>query len=270
MSSKTIIVETAEKSQPNKLSSSDPNHPPSEDTTSSHEDISLGEFQLFETLGFGASGSVCRAKCNSDQRVYAIKKIPQYSFQGTNQESVIMNEIDLLKEARHPGITEYFGCYLKDVIFHLVLELVDGGTLREKLDKKVFSEDEARVYALNIAKALEYLHGKHIIHRDVKLANVLLTSDDQIKLADFGLAIKVTSGSASGYCGTKYAQAPEMIRRENYTKSIDWWAFGVMMFEMVTGEKPFKKRMSPFPRSLIICLFGSSTMLIFFFVFGSW
>ncbi|XP_022789429.1 cAMP-dependent protein kinase catalytic subunit-like [Stylophora pistillata] len=122
----------------------------------------------------------------------------------------------------------------------LALELVTGGDLAGvlKAEGGRVSEQRARCYAVDIGQGLKYLYSKNVIHRDIKPANILVTSNGHLKLSDFGLS-EVVAFTVTGTCGTFAYMAPEMIIGEPYTYSVDWWSFGVTLFQMLTGQLPF-------------------------------
>ncbi|XP_065903954.1 cAMP-dependent protein kinase catalytic subunit 1-like [Dysidea avara] len=145
---------------------------------------------------------------------------------------------------RHAPSNQYFAMKIlnktKDSCnLYLILEYVPGGELFAYLQKfKQFSEKDARFYASQIVLALEYLHSQGIIHRDLKLENILVGLDGYLKLADFGFA-KRTKGRSWSVVGCIEYLAPELITFKGYTKCLDWWMFGIMVYELVAGYTPF-------------------------------
>jgi novel protein kinase C epsilon type len=122
------------------------------------------------------------------------------------------------------------------------MEYMSGGDLTTQLDEVVvFSEERTKLYAAEITLAIQFLHQHGILHRDLKLENVLVGSDGHCKIADFGLSKlrMFRHCKASTNCGTPYYMAPEILKNLPYGQGVDWWAVGVMLFEMLTGELPF-------------------------------
>jgi len=122
------------------------------------------------------------------------------------------------------------------------MEYMSGGDLRGQLDEVgVFSEERATFYAAEITLAVQFLHQQGILHRDLKLDNVLVDSDGHCKLADFGLSKLglFRRCKAKTQCGTPFYMAPEIVKYLPYDQGVDWWAVGVMIFEMITGNLPF-------------------------------
>ncbi|EGG03511.1 uncharacterized protein MELLADRAFT_22468, partial [Melampsora larici-populina 98AG31] len=200
---------------------------------------SSDDFEIRRKIGSGGFSLVHEAIYKPDQSSWAIKIMRRFTREESNF-SIIMNEVDLLDEVDHPNIIKFLGFYTTDEEIHLVLELAPKGDLAHRLLKRVLSERRAKLYVLQVAEALEYLHENQIIHRDVKALNVLVMNNDQVKLTDFGSATMVdSSGFTRGDVGTPYSRAPEIILNQDYSKNVDWWSLGVLLYELVTGEQPF-------------------------------
>ncbi|KAG0194053.1 camp-dependent protein kinase catalytic subunit [Apophysomyces sp. BC1034] len=154
----------------------------------------------------------------------------------------INNERAILNSVKHPFLVRAWGAFQQGAFVFLVMDYVPGGELFRILRKeKQFSEPAATFYTAQVTLALEYLHQQNIIYRDLKPENVLLDAQGNVKLTDFGFAKRVTDKTYT-LCGTPDYLAPEMIRNRGYTKAIDWWALGVLIFEMLVGQAPFKDR----------------------------
>jgi serine/threonine protein kinase len=144
--------------------------------------------------------------------------------------------------AHFPFVVRLQFAFQSPAKFYLGLEYVQGGDLFRRSDESVEPIDpsDARLYIAEIALALDYLHGIGVVYRDLKPENVLICPDGHLKLTDFGLAKSVERNETTAtFCGTAEYLAPEMIRRENYSYPIDWWALGVLAFEILFGEAPF-------------------------------
>ncbi|KAJ1550208.1 Serine/threonine kinase, partial [Cladochytrium tenue] len=125
---------------------------------------------------------------------------------------------------------------------YFVQEYVSGGDLMWHIQRQQFSERRAKFYAAEVLLALEYFHRNNIVYRDLKLDNILLSLEGHIKLADYGLCKEnMPHGtSTSTFCGTPEFMAPEILLERPYTHAVDWWAFGVLIYEMLLGQAPFR------------------------------
>ncbi|KAK6764113.1 hypothetical protein RB195_024433 [Necator americanus] len=143
--------------------------------------------------------------------------------------------------SRHPFLVNSFGCFQSAEHVFFVMEYSMGGDLMRHIHDDIFSEERSCFNAACVLLGLEFLHKNNIIYRDLKLDNLLLDKDGFVKLADFGLC-KEGMGpcdKTSTFCGTPEFLAPEVLTESSYTRAIDWWGLGVLIFEMLVGEPPF-------------------------------
>uniref|UniRef100_A0A3Q0T6V9 AKT serine/threonine kinase 2 n=1 Tax=Amphilophus citrinellus TaxID=61819 RepID=A0A3Q0T6V9_AMPCI len=153
-----------------------------------------------------------------------------------------VTESQVLQNTRHPFLTTLKYAFQTPDRLCFVLEYASGGELFFHLSRElVFTEDRARFYGAEIVSALEYLHSRDVVYRDLKLENLMLDKDGHIKITDFGLCKEgITAGTAmKTFCGTPEYLAPEVHQKNGYGQAVDWWALGVVMYEMMCGFSPF-------------------------------
>ena len=218
----------------------------------------LAHYRITSALGAGGMGEVYRATDTKLNRDVAIKVLPPQVAQAPERLARFRREAQLLAALNHPNIAAIYGLEEADGKPFLALELVEGPDLKERLDKAALPLDEALEIAQQIAEALEAAHGKGIIHRDLKPANVKVTPEGQVKVLDFGLAkawagetgdkgsdvsqspTLTRAGTVEGVIlGTAAYMSPEQARGRPVDKRADVWAFGVVLWEMLTGRSLF-------------------------------
>lgn len=190
-------------------------------------------------LGNGSFGTVMLVKEKGGKNYYAAKMMSKEDLVRLKQVAHVHNEKHVLHAARFP-----FLIYLVDSTkcfdyLYLILPLVNGGELFSYHRRvRKFNEKHARFYAAQVALALEYMHKMNLMYRDLKPENILLDGKGYIKLTDFGFTKRV-DGRTSTLCGTPEYLAPEIVQLRPYNKSVDWWAFGILVYEFVAGRSPF-------------------------------
>ncbi|XP_023773752.1 serine/threonine-protein kinase PAK 3-like [Cyanistes caeruleus] len=191
-----------------------------------------------ESLGSGGFGEVSRALDIATGGEVAIKKI---NVQGVSRKILTMNEIRIMESNRSPRIVNYLASYLVHEELWLVMEYMDGGTLRDLIDEIQMSEGEIAAVSRECLQGLDFLHSNHVIHRDVKSNNILLRTDGSVKLADFGLSAQLTpeQNQRCSVTGTPWWMAPEVVKRQPYGPKVDVWSFGIVAIEMAEQKTPY-------------------------------
>ncbi|CAF4074967.1 unnamed protein product [Adineta steineri] len=212
------------------------------------------DFQILRPLGRGAFGSVKEVKCIRDpmpdylqsndnslkSHRIALKIINKKSAHKMKQEDHVVNEKRILQSLNFPFIIRFYFSFKDNANLYIGLELIEGGELfRHLRDCEKFDEKKSKFYASQIILALEYLHLLGIIYRDLKPENLLIDRFGYIKMCDFGFAKKIDRGKAYTLCGTPEFLAPEIILGRGYNMGVDYWALGVLIFEMNAGYSPF-------------------------------
>ncbi|KAL7329129.1 cAMP-dependent protein kinase catalytic subunit [Mucor circinelloides] len=204
-----------------------------------HRRLSLDDFIIKQTVGTGSSARVHLAKSKVNDKYYAIKAISKKDLVSKRQIEHANNERDILGSVSHPFLVKLWGSFQSESHVFLVMDYVPGGELFRQLRKqKAFTEDEARFYAAEVVLAIEYLHSINVAYRDLKPENILIDRQGHIKITDFGFAKRVIDRTWT-VCGTPDYLAPEIIRSQGYTKAVDWWSLGVLIYELITGNPPF-------------------------------
>ncbi|XP_032018220.1 ribosomal protein S6 kinase alpha-2 isoform X1 [Hylobates moloch] len=203
------------------------------------------QFELLKVLGQGSYGKVFlvrKVKGPDAGQLYAMKVLKKATLKVRDRVRSKM-ERDILAEVNHPFIVKLHYAFQTEGKLYLILDFLRGGDLFTRLSKEVmFTEEDVKFYLAELALALDHLHSLGIIYRDLKPENILLDEEGHIKITDFGLSKEAIDHDKRAYsfCGTIEYMAPEVVNRRGHTQSADWWSFGVLMFEMLTGSLPFQ------------------------------
>jgi eukaryotic-like serine/threonine-protein kinase len=214
----------------------------------------FGAFEIIELLGAGGMGEVYRARDSKLNRDVALKVLPLHICADPDRIVRFRREAQALATLKHPNIGAIHGVEEADGQQALVLELIDGKTLADRLAGGPLPPAEALSVAMQVAGALEASHDKGIVHRDLKPANIKLTPEGHVKVLDFGLAkvrprvggepaslaTQATQSGVGTVLGTPAYMAPEQARGLDTNRSADVWAFGCVLFEMLAGKPAFQ------------------------------
>ncbi|XP_053320255.1 serine/threonine-protein kinase N1-like isoform X2 [Spea bombifrons] len=206
--------------------------------------LSLGDFRLLAVLGRGHFGKVLLSEYKETEELFAIKALKKGDIIARDEVESLLCEKRVfvaVSGAFHPFLLSLLGCFQTPEHVCFVMEYMAGGDLMTHIHTEVFSQARATFYAACVLLGLQFLHSKDIVYRDLKLDNLLLDSEGYVKLADYGLC-KEGMGPydrTSTFCGTPEFLAPEVLTDASYTRAVDWWGFGVLIYEMMVGESPF-------------------------------
>ena len=209
---------------------------------STHMDLS--RIQIHKKIGVGSSGRVylVSIKNTRPNQVFALKAISKSHHTSRKQVEHTLNELAMMKNILHPFCCRLFASFQDRKNLYLLQDLIPGGELFSHLEQwEKFPEDVARFYAANVLLALEHMHSRKIVYRDLKPENLLLDKDGYVVVADFGFAKYLGNDERTWtICGTLEYQAPEILKLVGTTTDADIWSFGILIYEMVTGDPPFK------------------------------
>uniref|UniRef100_H2Z5X8 protein kinase C n=1 Tax=Ciona savignyi TaxID=51511 RepID=H2Z5X8_CIOSA len=214
-----------------------------EEASNTASGFGLKDFDLLKVIGRGSYAKVLLVRLKVTDKMYAMKVIKKELV--TDEEDIdwVQTEKHVFETAsNYPFLVGLHSCFQTPERLFFVIEYVNGGDLMFHMQRqRKLPEEHARFYAAEIVLALHFLHEKGIIYRDLKLDNVLLDTDGHVKLTDYGMCKEgVRKGNTTAtFCGTPNYIAPEILRGEDYDFSVDWWALGVLMFEMMAGRSPF-------------------------------
>ncbi|KAG1169309.1 hypothetical protein G6F70_003717 [Rhizopus microsporus] len=207
--------------------------------------VTLNDFNFLYVLGKGNFGKVMLAEDKYDKKLYAVKVLKKRFIIDNDEIESVRSEKRIFLAAnreKHPFLIGLQSCFQTESRVYFVMEYVSGGDLMWHIQREPFSERRAKFYACEVLLALEYFHTQGIIYRDLKLDNIMLGLDGHIKVADYGLCKEnMWYGDTTGtFCGTPEFMAPEILLEQKYGRAVDWWAFGVLVYEMLLGQSPFR------------------------------
>jgi aurora kinase len=230
----------------------------------------LDDFSLGKPLGKGKFGNVYLAKQKKTNAPCALKVLFKGQMQASNTVSMlrryipthsllthyslthlllVLREVEIQSRLKHENIVQLYGYFHDSKSVYLILEFIAGGELFRHIAKNggVVTENVCKQYMFDVASAIHYMHERHVIHRDLKPENVLICEDGRLKLADFGWAVHSMNKTDYRYtmCGTPEYLAPEIILATGHNYTVDLWAMGIFMYEILVGKTPFLEKKRP-------------------------
>ncbi|RLV91811.1 Protein kinase C-like 1 [Spathaspora sp. JA1] len=207
--------------------------------------VGLDDFQFLAVLGKGNFGKVMLAESRHTSTLCAIKVLKKdFIVENDEAESVKSEKRVFLtaNKEKHPFLLNLHCCFQTENRIYFVMEYISGGDLMWHIQKSRFPAKRAKYYACEVLLGLKYFHDNGIVYRDLKLDNILLTTKGHIKIGDYGLCKENMwhQSTTSTFCGTPEFMAPEIVAGKQYDRSVDWWAFGVLLFQMLLCQSPFK------------------------------
>jgi len=205
--------------------------------------VGIDDFQKLKVVGKGAFGKVYLVKKKDTGQVFAMKMLNKRDIKERDEVTHTLSEKSVLSKVEHPFLARLYYSFQSDACLFFIMDFINGGEVFHHLSLEgSFSEERTRFYAAEITLGLEYLHKNGVIYRDLKPENLLLNYQGHVIITDFGLSkegLNDPSSTTKTFCGTPEYLAPEIIKGEEYSKAVDWWSLGTLIFEMINGLPPF-------------------------------
>ncbi|XP_061752387.1 serine/threonine-protein kinase N2-like isoform X2 [Nerophis ophidion] len=216
----------------------------SEEDEESPAKMRAEDLRYVSVLGRGHFGKVLLAESRRSGGLYAVKALKKSEVVTRDEVDSLMSEkriFQMITACDHPFLVHLHACFQTSEHVCFVMDYLPGGDLMIHIHNQAFSQEQTRFYSACVLLALDFLHGNRIIYRDLKLDNLLMDADGFVKMTDFGLCKEGMSHGdrTSTFCGTPEFLAPEVLTDEDYTRAVDWWGMGVLIYEMLVGESPF-------------------------------
>ncbi|OQR70730.1 serine/threonine-protein kinase PLK4-like [Tropilaelaps mercedesae] len=202
----------------------------------------IEDYEVTRLLGKGGFAQVYHAICKKTGVEVAIKMIDKEKMRRAGLTSRVQQEVSIHCRLRHPSILELLTFFEDDGFVYLIVEFCQGGEVQKYLEQRgTFDESEARHFLIQVVHGMQYLQSHRILHRDLSLSNLLLTSEKQVKIADFGLAtqLRFADEKHTTMCGTPNYIPPEIATRTEHGLEVDLWSLGCMLYTFLTGAPPF-------------------------------
>ena len=205
-----------------------------------YESILMSDLEIMRTLGTGTFGRVKLVHHPKLKKAFALKQLQKAAVVAYRQQANVISEKTIMELADHPFILRLHKTFKDRDCLYMLLEFVQGGELFTLLHIRggKLADKDARFYAACVQDALEYLHDRDIVYRDLKPENLLIDDEGYIRVVDFGFSKKITTRSFT-LCGTPEYLAPELVLGKGHNRAVDIWALGVLIYEMIAGTSPF-------------------------------
>ncbi|XP_065071128.1 serine/threonine-protein kinase 32A-like isoform X1 [Rhopilema esculentum] len=209
-------------------------------------EVCLDHFEILRSIGRGSFGKVCIVQRKDNKNLYALKYMSKEKCYAQGALQNVLKELRIMKKLSHPFLVNLWYAFQDEEDMFMVLDLMLGGDIRFHLNEgKHFTEQQITLYLAEVGLALDYLHQRQIIHRDIKPDNLLLDEKGHVHLTDFNIATVLKDHClATSLSGTKAYMAPEIFgtylnKVRGYSHEVDWWSLGVTICEMIRGKRPF-------------------------------
>jgi serine/threonine protein kinase len=211
----------------------------------------MENYSLVREIGRGNYGKISLVQDNRDGRMFVCKRIP-LTGKTPQQRQTAENEVRVMSKIDHPNIVGFQQAFIQNDALHIMMEFADGIDVEKLLiqclqSRRMLPEDKILDIFVPTLLAVRHLHRNHLLHRDLKSANIFLTAQGDVRLGDFGFSkqLTMTTGLATTVCGTPYYFSPEMCQKLPYNNKSDVWALGVVLYEMINLRKPFEAQNLP-------------------------
>ena len=204
--------------------------------------VTQNDFEKIKIIGKGSFGNVYLVRHIKTDKYYAMKVLAKAIIKKREEEEHTITERMLMAKLDYPLIVKLHYCFQDKKNLYFIMDLIQGGDLLYHLRKyHRFDDEKTRFYIAELILVLEFLHNNNIMYRDIKPENILIDKTGHIKLVDFGLS-KIFQKNEKMYtiCGTSFYLAPELIKKEGYSCEADWWSLGCLMFELLSGNPPYR------------------------------
>ena len=202
--------------------------------------ISISDFKMKNMIGKGGFGEVWRVQRKGTKKLFALKEMNKAKIVQKNSVPSILNERELLAQLKHPFIINMHYAFQDKLNLYIVTDLIEGGDLRYHMrTRKLFTEEEAKFLIACVVAGLEYMHTNGVLHRDIKPENLLMGEDGYVRIADMGISRMWTPDNANDTSGTPGYMAPEIMWRQNHGVAVDYYALGIIAYELMIGKRPY-------------------------------